>query len=357
MKFKRFELSNVAPKPDWWLVRPNEISTFCANVEKGDSSVIAITPGGFPVWSVIYNEFRKEPMQVNYSSATGAREMNYGPREGEPQTIMLIGGVHGCEIEGTVMLFNFMQLLETGRDLRGERMDDLLEMAKNYKFIFVPCVNMDGRAVSPDHRIGSDFDEARRANSGWMADGTITDWWTMKKYYPIPKEMIGYRGGYPNSEGFNINHDATPGYFRTREAEAVVRLAAEHGPDLFVNLHAQPAHEHNYISAPDAYSPRVFQKTVWELRRESDILLEKAGFKVNPIGEEDPEPRVFVNLNSPVTLAAGCPGLTIEFDARHSPSFERTLEAGYIFMRTFLEHGLKKPFVDRAELSGHKKKQ
>ena len=93
------------------------------------------------------------------------------------------------------------------------------------------------------------------------------------------------------------------------------------------------------------------------MRRESDILLEKAGFKVNPIGEEDPEPRVFVNLNSPVTLAAGCPGLTIEFDARHSPSFERTLEAGYIFMRTFLEHGLKKPFVDRAELSGHKKKQ
>ena len=97
------------------------------------------------------------------------------------------------------------------------------------------------------------------------------------------------------------------------------------------------------------------QHTVWDLRRESDILLEKAGFKVDPIGEEDPPPRVFSNLNAPVTLAAGCPGLTIEFDARFSPSFERTLEAGYIFMRTFLEHGLKKPFVDRAAMS-HKTK-
>ena len=351
MKPKRFELTGVAPKPDWWLVRPNEITTFCANVEKGDSKVIAITPAGYPVWAVTYNEFRTEKLKVNYSSATGAREMSYGRQAGEPQTIMLIGGVHGCEIEGTAMLFNFMQILETGKDLRGVDQPEIAELAKNYKFIIVPCVNMDGRSISPDHRIGSDFEEARRANSGWLKDGTITDWWTMKKYYPIPPEMIGYRGGYPNSEGNNINHDATPGHFRTREAEAVVRLAADEAPDLFVNLHAQPSHPHNYISPPDAFGVPAFQRTVWKLRRESDKLLAEAGFEVQPIGDEDPKPRVFSNLNTVVEIAAGCPGLTIEFDARFSPSFERTLEAGYIFLKTFLLHGMKEVFVDRSKLN------
>lgn len=350
MKAKRYELRGVAPKPDWWLVRPNEISTYCANVEKGDSRVIAITPNGYPVWSVVYNEFRSDPLEVNFSSATGAREMTYGRQKGEPQTIMLIGGVHGCEIEGTATLFNFMQILETGKDLHGVAMPELAELAKNYKFIIIPCVNMDGRAISPDHRIGGDLDDCRMAGGGYFKDGTPIDWWTMKKYYPIPQEMIGYPGGYPNGNGYNIMHDV--GYLRTREAEAVVKLAAEQAPDLAVNFHSQPVYDRNYVAPANLFSLKCIQDTVWELRRESDEMLSEAGFTQDFLPEsQNPKGTLFISMNSMIELAAGCPTLTVEFSARLSPSFERILEAGYLFLKTFMLHGLKKPFIDRAHLS------
>ena len=33
--FERLEISGIAPRPDWWLVRPNEIVDFCKKTGQG----------------------------------------------------------------------------------------------------------------------------------------------------------------------------------------------------------------------------------------------------------------------------------------------------------------------------------
>ena len=33
--FERFEKPGIAPRPDWWLVRPSEIVDFCKKTEQG----------------------------------------------------------------------------------------------------------------------------------------------------------------------------------------------------------------------------------------------------------------------------------------------------------------------------------
>ncbi len=347
MEMKRFELTGVGPRPAWWLVRPNEIEKICRETVKGKCTQEAVTPAGFPVLRVVYGDYPPTGKPVNWSSALGSRNPDcFGRQKGEPQTIMMAGGVHGCEVEGVILLLNLISLLEKGVDLRGKARPELVKAASAYRLVLFPCVNMDGRAISPDHRVNADPEECPRAGGGWWKDGTTIRWPHMKEYFPLPLDRVGYRGGYPNSLGYNIQHDASPGNIKTQEAKALLHAAEEKCVDLFLNFHSQPGCPRSTACGPQIYAGPANIATGKELAKRCNRALMAVGF---PFYEnEEIKVGADVNINTAVQLCCGAPAITFEFWARDDHGFDRIVETGYLWLETIFKYGMEKLFCDRA---------
>ena len=352
MKFKRFRLTGITPRPPWWRGRPEEIIADCRDVHHGRADIIAHTPGGFPLYAVTYHDFDLPRQRINWSSASGSRNPGlYGNGPGSPQSILIAGGIHGCEVEGVIAISSLIRLLETGRDLRGKERPELLELARCYRLTLLPCVNMDGRAISPDHRIGADLDECRKAGGGIGPDGQAIRYPEMKEHFPLPLDKIEYPGGYPNSEGYNIMHDAAPGNFRTAEAAALCRLADELRADFFLNLHSQPETACCFGVAPGMLNYPAGIATERECLKRLYGALAAAGIPTRENHNAQPSPKI--DLNTIISLSCAAPAVTVEFASRLASSFEQILESGHIVLETVMRQGLEKPFVNRAALCGN----
>ena len=343
MDIERFEIPGLVERPDWWLVRPDEIISFCRNIKKGKVSIEAVTPMGFPVFRVVYNEIEHKN-QVNWISAVGTKNPEIF-NDSDMQTVMISGGIHGCEIEGTVLVMNLISLLETGRDLRGKENPEIVELAKKYSLVLFPCVNMDGRAISPDHRMNADVDFCRRSGGGWWKDNRTIVWPEMKEYFPLPLEEVGYRGGYPNSEGYNIQLDASPGGIRTEEAKAILKAADEKRIDLFLNLHSQPGSPNVFITQPSVSGYPSQTKITFELAHACMSAWKKLGYKYAPDTELSTNARA--DINSAVQLCSGAAVATVEYPAKDAGSFDRILETGYVLLDVVFKYGKEHKFCDR----------
>ena len=227
-RFEPYVIDNLEPRPDFWKVRPAEIISVCETVEVGHSKIIATTPLGYPVYAVFYGDFNEEAPQTNWSAgnSSSTRVAYLGDVSSRPQTIMFAAGIHGSEPECVAAAVNMISLLETGKDLKGETDEDFLKLASQYRLIILPCVNMDGRSISPDHFRGQPYEVFRACSQGVWKDSTLVEWKGSKKYFPLPLDKVSFPGGYPNGDGYNIQHDVTPGDMRTEEAKALCRLMA-----------------------------------------------------------------------------------------------------------------------------------
>ena len=228
-RFKPIELSGLEPRPDFWKVRPQEIIDICERATKcSRKEIIAHTPLGYPVYALFYGDFNDTPPQTNWSA--GASSTTWKNYMGNPppakQTFLLLAGVHGAEPECVAGAMNLIQELETGRDFRGKTHRELIDLIAKYRFIIVPCANMDGRAISPDHLRGVAWHDFRAASQGTWKDGSLVGWRGSKAWFPLPLDKVSYPGGYPNADGYNIMHDATPGDIRTAEARGILNLVA-----------------------------------------------------------------------------------------------------------------------------------
>jgi hypothetical protein len=352
MNSQRFQLSNIVERPAWWRVRPDEITADCAAVRQGRADCVAITPGNQPVWRLVYHDFEDvSSRRVSWPSALASRHPEVFNEKVPRQTVLIAAGIHGCEIEGVVTLTNLLQLLETGRDLRGKKRDRLLELCRHYRLVLFPCVNMDGRLISPDHRIGADEEECRRSGGGWwLKDNATIAWPDMKEHFPLPLKEVGYPGGYPNSQGYNIQMDAAPGNLKTAEAEAILKAAAEMKADFFLNLHSQPDCPNTYAtnlsiaSSPEAIS--AFFRVVDRLYPR----LQQLGCQAP--GRQRPSLSAYLDLNTAVSMACGAATLTFEFAARLVESFDQVLETGFTLLEAVLEEGVERPFLNRQRQPG-----
>ena len=169
----------------------------------------------------------------------------------------------------------------------------------------------------------------------------------MKEHFPLPLDQVEYPGGYPNSEGYNIQHDASPGNTRTQEAAALLRAAEEKCVDLFVNMHSQPGSPQTTMLTQDMfsfpYNIKVSKDLVYACRKALTAL-------DYPMNETVSEPSYKFDINHTVAMNCGATTATIEFAAREAGSFDRTLETGYIYLETIFRYGLETPFVDRSNL-------
>ncbi len=362
-RFPPMKVDGLEPRPDFWRVRPGEIVELCANAAKcSRKEVICRTPLGYPVYALFYGDFNEPPPQTNWSAGQGSTTYrNYtGRPAGGRQTFLFLAGVHGAEPETVAGAVNLIQTLETGADFRGRRHDDLAELIAQYRLIVVPCVNMDGRAISPDHLRGVDWNTFRHVSQGTWKDGSRIGWRGSKAWFPLPLDRVAYPGGYPNADGYNIMHDAAPGDIRTAEARALLKLAARWRVDALLNGHS---FEHRpTVLAPTAidYPEKLARGRAIRLR--CNKALHAAGLTPSPPPppEKDSPSKPGINLNNVLSLSSGAIALTLEssvsYDRPDKPprskptrkyTFDELMEPTFITLREYLADGLEKPFLVR----------
>ena len=343
-RFSRYEIPGQVERPAWWQVRVEEITAAVKAVTKGERMQIATTSCGFPVWAVCYGPPRARPGTATWAIGSNSGDpASYKPDETGPQIVALVAGVHAAEAEAIVGCLNLISLLETGRDLRGLARPKLVELAAKYRLAILPCVNMDGRAISPDHLYGATADQFRIASQGQWKDGSQVGYPACKKYAPLPLDEVTHPGGYPNGDGYNIMHDCCPGDLRTDEARGLLKFLADEQADLSLHLHSHSIGG-QVLGQPLLAYPLHVERTHAYKQRIHDAL-EAAGLrpgKVYPI-----EQRGGINLNAACAMASGGLSFTFEQSATGEWTFDEAMDTFYITVETILEWGLKEPFSPR----------
>ena len=346
MEFIRREYAGALPRPDWWLVRPDEIIAQCENVKKGKSEIVVHTPGGFPVYAVTYGEERPAAREINWPSATGSPRPELYAQSGK-QCLMIVAGIHGEEAEGVITVLDLMHIMETGNDLRGFPQPELAALAENFRLVLMPCVNMDGRAISPDCYLGTTNDEFRRVVSTLLKDGTRLHWPALKEYFPMPMDQVAELGTYYNSEGYNIMHDAAPGNLRTEEAKGILRTAHRERIDFFLNMHSDGT-EHFSLSDSLHYSVNkatyIAVSKEWMKLRGHDPEVILGGFSMQ------------TDINCAVELATGAPAVTYEHGLKaEGATHASLLDEGLSVVEALFRYGKDHVLADRRKIVGKEK--
>lgn len=344
LRFPKSEYGGEAPRPAWWLCRPEEIADICLNVKKGRCEVIGQTAAGFPLFAVFYGQFDDRPRQSSWSAAASSDDFESYYGKPEKQTIIWATGFHGAEPEGVVATLNMIQLLETGKDLRGRSYPKLLELIPQFRIVFLPCVNMDGRAISQDHLQGTDKLSFRKACQGEWPDGRPIEWRESKRYFPLPLDRVKHPGGYPNADGFNIMHDATPGNIRTPEARAMLALIERYAADFFFNGHSCEGKP--FMIMPSEIDYQAHVERGLELADAVNARLVEAGLRS---GMPKKAPTRTFCFNNLVPLTSGGMAMANELNS-WADSFDDMIEPNFIIMEVILESALEKPLADRAAL-------
>jgi Zinc carboxypeptidase len=344
LRFPPYALPHLCERPSWWQVRVDEITEGVTAATKGEVMQIATSAAGFPVPAVAYGPPRAAAGTATWALGSNSGDpASYKPDEAGPQVVMLIAGVHAAEPEAIVGCMNLIALLETGKDLRGQERPHLVALAADYRLILLPCVNMDGRAVSPDHLRGATEDEFRIASQGTWTDGSQIGYPACKKYAPLPLEKVRHPGGYPNADGYNIMHDCCPGDLRTDEARGLLKLVADEQADLTLHMHSHSIGGQVLGVSLLDYPLHVVRAHAYKQRIHD--ALDAAGLR--PAKVHSLEQRGGTNLTTACAMASGGLSFTFEQSAGDEWSFDEALETFYVTVETCLEWGNKEPFSPR----------
>ena len=339
--------------PVFWKSRVSDVEAAVKEVKKGQASVLARTPGGRDVHLVAYGAKDARRGAANYNSAAGGNDpASYAAKDGtQKPVVLLLGPVHGQEVEGVAGLVNLLAVAETGRDLRGREWKELSENLAKCRVLVVPCGNPDGRARCPqDSWVGADPDLHERVGMGVKPDGTNHSWPGVKQIHPMRGPQVKELGAYWNEGAVNLMHDE---WFdpMAPETRAFFRLAREEAPDYIVSLHS---HGSAPAVLPTNYVPRTMKETLKALgdrvqKRYADAgVPHRAG---GPAVEEDgvkfPPPSF--NLTSALHHATGavsfvhetCTG--VKHDRLPKATHEQLLDIQLLLYDELLRFAVERP--------------
>ena len=254
---------NNSDIPDFFKSKLSDINSEIENLKIGDAKIVAISPGGLPVYAVYYGEKEDFKSQANYNSAVAARNPGYyAKKDGSTKPVVFfVGPVHGQEMENIVGLVNLIHVAETGKDYRGKDWSALKSKIEKCRVIIIPSGNPDGRKRCPyDSFMGLPTRIMTKYGQGTRKDGTLWGWPQAKSVHPM-KGDVGILGAYFNDDGINPMQDE---YFNpmAKETAAILEIARTEAPDLTVSLHS---HENKPIILQPAYVAMFMKDRVHDL--------------------------------------------------------------------------------------------
>jgi hypothetical protein len=338
----------VRSLPEFWVGDVQGLAGRFERLQRGKAALLGITPGGRPIYLVTYGEREVVAHHANFNSAIGGQDaaayMDKAARQ--KPVILLLGPVHGHEVEGLTGLVNLIAIMETGRDLRGRSQAKLRQLGDRCRLLIVPAGNPDGTArFEPRALQGMGEDDIRFWGQGTWADNTFCDWPQCKRQHPMVGANVGFLGCYFNDAGINPMHDE---FFAPMgpESAAFLKLAREEGPDLVVSLHS---HESKPAVLRPAYVPAEIQEDIRALAKECYTLLEERHLPFGSLPEVRAEggrnPASF-NLTSALYHVSGAGSFT--FECPHGVqgnclvTLEQILDIQLSLYEAMLQHELDK---------------
>ena len=300
--------------PAFWLGDVSDLPYEKRKLHRGLIEEIAITPGGRPMHVLSYGPLEALPQRANFNSAVGGRDLSAYLDKGarSAPVLFFVGPVHGQETEALTGLGNLIEIMETGRDLRGRDQSVVRSLGERCRLLIVPAGNPDGMARFEARSLhGMSRDDVRFWGQGTWTDGSFCSWPECKRRHPMRGDDVGFLGCYFNDAGINPMHDE---FFHPLgpEAPAILEVARREGPDLIVSLHSHSA-------APallrPAYVPREIQETVRDLAVQyygfcaARSLPHGVPFDVRFAGGDPPPP---FNLVSALYHVSGAPAFVFE---------------------------------------------
>ncbi len=314
--------------PDFWIGDVKGLSARLDGLQRGTTTVIAITPGGRPIHLVVYGEKERALHRANYNSAIGGREpAAYVDKTARKKPVVFfVGPVHGHEVEALTGLVNLIQIMETGKDLRGRDQTALRQLGCRCRLLIVPVGNPDGAArFEPRTLQGMDGNDLRFWGQGTWKDDTLCGWPTCKRKHPMAGDNVGFLGCYFDDAGINPMHDEFFAPMAT-EAPAILKVARDEGPDLIVSLHS---HESTPALLRPAYVPLEVQRDIRLLAERFYALLDKRNlphdspFEARAEGGTNPSS---FNLTSALHHICGAASFTFECPHGLTDGCQMTLE-------------------------------
>jgi hypothetical protein len=165
--------------PDFWVGDIKGLTDRFERLARGTVRTIAISPGGRPLHLVTYGEKEPAEQKANFNSAIGGRlpsaYMDKSARK--KPVVFFVGPVHGDEVEALTGLVNLIEIMETGRDLRGRDQSRLQELGSQCRLLIVPAGNPDGTArFEPRSLQGMEGNDLRFWGQGTWSDNTLCGW-------------------------------------------------------------------------------------------------------------------------------------------------------------------------------------
>ncbi len=334
--------------PRFWIADVRDLSDRFAKLKRGRVTTIAKTPGGRPLHLITYG--RREPLRrrANFNSAVGGRDpsayMDKSTRKSP--VVFFVGPVHGHEVEGLTGLVNLIEVMETGRDLRGRPQTELRNLGRQCRLLILPAGNPDGIArFEPRAAHGMSLEEFQFWGMGTWSDDRIAVWPTSKRQHPRLGKEIGFLGCYFNDAGINPMHDE---FFAPMgpEAPAILRVARDEGPDLAVSLHS---HGSRPTILRPAYVPLEIQQEILTLAEAHNALLAARNLPHGGVFAPQPEqgeiPAPF-NLVSALYHVSGAAAFTHECphgiagDKMCQVSLQQILDVQLALYEAMLRHAL-----------------
>ena len=327
---------NPTDIPDFYKSRLSDIDKEIMSLETGKAKVVAISPGGLPVYAVYYGEKDDFYSQANYNSAVAAQDPAYyatKDKDTKP-VVFFLGPVHGQEVENIVGLVNLIHVAETGKDYRGKEWASLKGKFEKCRIIIVPSGNPDGRRRCPyDSFVGLPTKIMTKYGQGTRKNGTFYGWPGAKAVHPM-KGNVKVLGAYFNDDGINPMHDD---FFAPMadETRAILDIARSEVPDITVSMHS---HENKPMVLMASYLPWFMKERIDDLRNRVNLRYKNAGlphvegdFYGKPsVEDKEFPPRTTFNLIPALHHISGTMAFT--FECCHGSTSER-------FPEPFVDHG------------------
>ncbi len=301
--------------PEFWRSTLEDVDEEVRGVRAGIVAVIAVSPGGRPVYVIRYGEQDELHSQANYNSAVAAGSPAWYARKDEATrpVVLFLGPVHGQEVEGIVGLVNLIHVAETGVDHRGRPWLELKRRLDRFRVLIVPSANPDGRARCPyDSFVGVPTPTMTKYGQGTRRDGSLYGWPGAKAVHPM-KGDVGILGAYFNDNGVNPMHDD---FFlpMADETRAILQLARDEAPDIACSLHS---HESAPVVLQASYLPLFMKERIRDLSRRMKDRCSREGLPYGnvfePQVEDDrPGPTRSFNLASALHHVSGAMAFTFE---------------------------------------------
>jgi len=230
----------AAACPPFWKTTVEDVAQAAKSVRRGQSRVLCQSAGGRDIHCIAYGPKPPRQQTANYGSACAGRDpASYAHKDGTQRpAVLLLGPVHGGEVEGIAGLVNLIRIAETGKDLRGRAWPAMAKNIHHCRTLVIPLANPDGRLRFPRHSsVGTTLAERQPWEMGIDADGNAFTWPEVKRLHPMRGPRVKRLGSYFNDDGVNLMHDE---WFApmARETRALLDLARDEAPDFALSLHS-----------------------------------------------------------------------------------------------------------------------